>query len=506
MLALSASAFVSALDLTIVSNALPVISGYFHSTSGYTWIGSAYVLANTATTPAWGKISDIWGRKPLLLVALVVFFVGSVLCGIANSMPLLLAGRAIQGVGAAGLNILVNICVSDLFSLRDRGLYFGLLSVVWACASGVGPVLGGVFSQELSWRWCFYINLPVIGAVFCLLWFVLKLDTPKTPVWDGLKAVDWTGCLLVIGGTLMLLFGLDFGGVTQPWNSATVICLIVFSVFMGALFVVNEKKLAKYPVIPMDLFQYRSGIGSFALCFCHGFVFMGEAYYLPLYFQSILGLSPVMSGVYFLPYILTICISGALTGLIIQKTGTYLPTTYLGLGLMALGVGLLINLDIELNWAKLIAYQIIAGAGSGMNFESPLLSLQAVVGTRNAATATSTIGFVRTLSCAISVVIGTVVFQNQMEKQGPSLLAALGPQLGSLLAGGDAAANIDVINTLPPAQQLIARQALGQSLKTMWIVYTAFAGLGLVAGYLIGAHPLSREHQSAVLGLDRHNN
>lgn len=362
------------------------------------------------------------------------------------------------------------------------------------------------------------VIVPVVGAVFCLLWFVLKLEAPRTPVWDGLKAVDWTGCLLVIGGTLMLLFGLDFGGVTRPWTSATVVCLIVFSVFIGALFVVNEKKLAKYPIIPMDLFRYRSGIGSFALCFCHGFVFTGQAYYLPLYFQSILGLSPVESGLYFLPFILAICISGALTGILIQKTGRYMPTTYLGLGVMALGVGLLINLDAKLNWTKLIIYQIIAGVGIGLNFESPLLSLQAVVGTHNAATATSTIGFVRTLSSAISVVIGTVVFQNQMVKQGPSLVAALGPQLGGLLAGGDAAANIDAISALPPAQQLVARNALYQSLRAMWIMvsnhshvslvaivdilqYTGFAGAGLAAGCLMGAHPLSKEHEAAVLGL-----
>jgi MFS family permease len=150
MLSLSASVFVSALDITIISTASPGIASYFRSASGYTWIGSSYTLANTATTPTWGKMSDIWGRKPLLLAGLVIFFVGSVVCALADSIGLLLAGRTIQGVGSAGLNTLVNICVGDLFALRDRGLYFGLLSVVWAFASGVGPVLGGVFSEKLS--------------------------------------------------------------------------------------------------------------------------------------------------------------------------------------------------------------------------------------------------------------------------------------------------------------------------------------------------------------------
>jgi Fungal trichothecene efflux pump (TRI12) len=312
--------------------------------------------------------------------------------------------------------------------------------------------------------------VPIVGAVFFLLWFSLKLSTPRTPIWEGLKAIDWTGGSLVIGSTLMLLLGLDFGGVTRPWSSATVICLLTFSAVAGVLFVVNEKKLAKYPVIPMELFRHRSGIGSFLLCFCHGLVFMGQAYYLPFYFQAVLGITPIMSGVYFLPFILAISISGALTGLFIQKTGRYLPTSYLGFVLMALGVGLLINLDTYLNWPKLIAFQLISGAGIGLNFEAPLLSLQAIVGNHNAATATSTIGFVRTIACAISIVLGSVVFQDQMEKQGPSLTAALGPSLASLLSNGGAAAGIDVVNALPPAQQAVARHALHYALTSMWIM------------------------------------
>ncbi|EED24203.1 efflux pump antibiotic resistance protein, putative [Talaromyces stipitatus ATCC 10500] len=503
MLSLGASVFVSALDMTIIATASPEIAGHFQSASGYTWIGSAYTLANTATMPTWGKISDIWGRKPLLLAGLVVFFVGSMICGLADSIGLLLAGRAIQGVGSAALNILVNICVSDLFALRDRGLYFGLLSLVWAMASGVGPVLGGVFSEKLSWRWCFYINLPIIGAVFVLLLFSLKLNTPRTPMWDGLKAIDWTGGSLVIGSTVMLLLGLDFGGVTRPWSSATVVCLLVFSVVVGALFVINEKQIAKYPVIPIELFRYRSGIGSFLLCFCHGLVFMGQGYYMPLYFQAVLGMGPIMSGVYFLPFILAITFSGALTGLFIQKTGRYMPTTYLGLALMTLGVGLLINLDEYLNWSKLITFQIVSGIGIGLNFEAPLLSLQAIVGKHNAATATSTIGFVRAIACAISIVLGSVVFQNQMVKQGPSLTAALGPSLGGLLSNGDAAANIGIVNSLPSAQQAAARHALHHALTTMWVMYVGFAGAGLIGGCLMSSHPLSREHEAVVLGLRR---
>ncbi|KAJ5206591.1 Major facilitator superfamily domain general substrate transporter [Penicillium cf. griseofulvum] len=498
--ALCAGVFVAALDVTIITTALPSIAAHFQSSSAYTWIGSSYILANTATVPAWGKLSDIWGRKPLLLVGTVIFFTGSLICAVSDTIALFLFGRAVQGLGAAGLITLVNICVCDLFSLRDRGLYFGLLSVVWALASGVGPVLGGVFTEKASWRWCFWINLPISGLVFLILWFTLNLETPNTPIWSGLKAVDWTGCLFVIGSTIMLLLGLDFGGVTHPWNSATVICLIVFAGVLLGLFVVNEWKLVKYPVIPLALFNHRSGIASFLVCFCHGYIFMGEAYYLPLYFQAVLGSSPIMSGVYILPFVLAITASAALTGLFIQKTGLYLPAMWLGLIAMTLGVGLLINLDVTAEWGKIMGFQIIAGIGIGLNFEGPLLALQAIVGAENTATATATIGFVRTLSTAISVVIGTVMFQNQMARKGSQLISALGEKIASLVSGASMA-NIGIIDTLPLDQKLVAREAIHESLKTVWIMYVAFAAVGLVAGIFVEGHHLDTEHTAPVLGL-----
>ncbi|KAJ5187873.1 hypothetical protein N7449_010867 [Penicillium cf. viridicatum] len=498
--ALCAAVFLAALDVTIITTALPSIAAHFHSSSAYTWIGSSYILANTATVPAWGKLSDIWGRKPLLLVATVIFFGGSLICAVGDTIALFLFGRAVQGLGAAGLITLVNICVSDLFSLRDRGLYFGLLSVVWALASGVGPVLGGVFTEKASWRWCFWINLPITGLVFLFLWLTLKLETPNTPIWSGLKAVDWTGCLFVIASTIMLLLGLDFGGVTHPWDSATVICLLVFAGVLLGLFVANEWKLVKYPVIPLVLFHHRSGIASFLVCFCHGYIFMGEAYYLPLYFQAVLGSSPIMSGVYILPFVLAITVSAALTGLFIQMTGLYVPAMWLGLTTMTLGVGLLINLEVTANWGEIMGFQVIAGIGIGLNFEGPLLAVQAIVGAENAATATSTIGFVRTLSTAISVVIGTVVFQNQMARKGAQLVSSLGEQLASQVSGG-AMANIEIIDTLPLDQKLVARQAIYESLRTVWIMYVSFAAVGLVAGIFVEGHHLDTEHKAPVLGL-----
>lgn len=320
-----------------------------------------------------------------------------------------------------------------------------------------------------SWRWCFWINLPITGVVFLFLWLTLKLETPNTPIWSGLKAVDWTGCLFVIGSTIMLLLGLDFGGVTHPWDSATVICLLVFAGVTLGLFLINEWKLVKYPVIPLVLFHHRSGIASFLVCFCHGYIFMGEAYYLPLYFQAVLGSSPIMSGVYILPFVLAITVSAALTGLFIQKTGLYIPAMWLGLTTMTLGVGLLISLEVTANWGKIMGFQVIAGIGIGLNFEGPLLAVQAIVGAENAATATATIGFVRTLSTAISVVIGTVVFQNQMARKGAQLLSSLGEQLASQVSGG-AMANIEIIDKLPPDQKLVARRAVYESLRTVWIM------------------------------------
>jgi Arabinose efflux permease len=256
MAALCLAVFLAALDMTIISTALPTIASTFGaSESGYSWIASSYLLANAACIPLWGKISDIWGRKYIILLANIIFLVGSLICALAHNMAMIICGRAIQGVGGGGIIILANISVSDLFSMRDRPMYYGLFGATWAIAGALGPIIGGAFTTDVSWRWCFYLNLPVGGVSLVILFFFLHIESPKTPFLAGLRNIDWAGTLLIIGGTLMFLFGLEFGGVNYPWASAAVICLIIFGVLTWALAGLCEWKIAKYPVIPLRLFN-----------------------------------------------------------------------------------------------------------------------------------------------------------------------------------------------------------------------------------------------------------
>ncbi|KAJ9646611.1 hypothetical protein H2199_002660 [Coniosporium tulheliwenetii] len=481
MTALGMAVFLAAIDVTIITTAVATIAEHFESSAGYTWIGSAYLLACSASTPIWGKISDIWGRKPILLLANVVFFVGSLIAGLSTSIGMLIAARAIQGIGGGGLITLVNICISDLFSIRSRGAYFGIIGMVWAIASALGPIVGGAFTEKASWRWCFYINLPLDGAAFLILLFYLDIQTPTTPFWDGIKAIDWLGALSVVGGTLMLLFGLEFGGASHPWNSAIVICLLVFGILTLALFVIIEWRIAPYPIMPLGLFASRSNLAALAVCFIHGFVFIAGSYFLPLYFQA--------SGVAILPTALSLSFASALTGVFIRKTGLYLPAIWSGMFLMTLGTGLFIDLSVDASWAKVIVYQVITGIGIGPNFQSPLIALQSGVKPRDIATATATFGFIRNLATAVSVVIGGVVFQNEM--RGPARLG-----------GAGAGANVEVVNALPDPARQVVRTAYAESLQRMWILYTVLSGVGLLVAFLIAKQVLSRSHEETTTGLE----
>ncbi|CAK7223806.1 hypothetical protein SBRCBS47491_005334 [Sporothrix bragantina] len=503
MVSLCSALFLSALDVTIVTVAVPTIAADFNSTVGYTWIGSAYLLANAATAPSWGKISDIFGRKPMILAAVAIFWIGSLLCAVSRNMTMLIVARSIQGVGSGGIIILVNVCISDLFSMRKRGQYFGFTGLVWAVAGGIGPVIGGAFTQHASWRWCFYLNLPISGLGMIMLIFVLHLHNPRTPMRAGLAAVDWLGSFTVIAGTLLVLLGLTFGGgVMYPWKSAAVIAMIVVGALTIVVFAFIEARIARFPIIPLRLFRSRVAIASFVCCFFHGIVFVSGSYYLPLYFQAVIGATPLLSGVYVLPFSIGLSITSAATGVAIKKTGKYLVFIIGGFVLLTVGFALFTDLGAEANWAKIILYQIVASLGVGPNFQSILLSLHTTVERRDIASATATFGFIRQMATTISVVLGGVVFQNRMQQQHDSLVASMGAADADLLTGSSAASSVYLVDELTGPALTAARGAYWSAIKTMYIMYAGLAGAGLIASFFITQTTLSKEHVDHKTGLE----
>lgn len=503
MVPLCLSVLLSSLDLTMVTPAIPSIAAEFQSSSGYIWVGGAFILGSTAVTPVWGSVADIWGRKPIMLIAQAFFFAGSLMCALAPNMDSFIAGRGIQGIGASGMGILVNVIVCDTFSMRDRGLYLAITSVMWAVGTAIGPILGGVFTTKAHWRWCFWMNLPVGGLVFLVQLFFLKIPAPNTPVLAGLKAVDWTGSLLIVGSALMILLGLEFGGITFPWSSAAVICLITFGTVVLGLFVLNEWKLAMNPVIPLRLFTNGSTIAAYVVYVCNFSVLIGLSYYLPLYSQSVLGANALVSGLHLLPLIVSSSLAAACTGVFIQKTGIYLPIMYGAQVLLTLGSGLFMNLAFEQSITKLVVYQIISGVGVGFNMEPPLLVAQATATSLDTAAVISTMSFLRSICTAIIVVVGGVLFQGQMAAKNSGLSAQIGQELAAHFNGEHATASVEFISTLPSHSQDIVRRVYFHSLRAIWIMCLVVAAISLISNIFVRAHHLSSENQRAVLGLER---
>ncbi|KAF4995479.1 hypothetical protein FGRMN_5100 [Fusarium graminum] len=471
VLSLCLTLFLCALDTTILSTALPTIANDLHvSAREYAWIGSSYTLSTTSVTPVWAKLSDIVGRKPCMMAATGLFMAGSLICALANSSSMLIGGRVVQGLGGGGCMILITVLIGDLFPLKDRAKYYGITGLVFGIAGAIGPVLGGVFSQAVTWRWCFYINLPFEGAALIGLFFMLKVNIEKVPLIDGLRSLDWAGFAFIIGGTICFLYGLEAGsGGLAPWNSAFVICLLVFGVLILALFMVWEAKVAKNPIIPIRIFQNRSNMAAFAVANLHSFIFISYDYFLPLYFQVILGFSPIISGITLFPLILPMSVSTALGGVFVKKTGNYKIVILIGSVLMTLGTGLFISLGQRKEWPKMVIFEVIAGLGCGVLFQNPMIALQTHVRQKDMAAAMSAYTFMRGLCVSISIVVGTVLIQRTVRD-------------GNLTSVSN-----------DKEQGETDKQGYVSGLRIMWAFYTALCGLMIVSSIFIRPKPAKVE-------------
>ncbi|ORY57578.1 major facilitator superfamily domain-containing protein [Pseudomassariella vexata] len=502
-IALSLALFIGALNQTIVATSVPSIAADMHSAVGYTWIGGAYLLANAAAGPIWARCSDIWGRKPAVLVAIVVFAVASVIAAASMNMAMLIAGRALQGSAGGGLMQLVTITISDLFSMRSRALYISAMGLVWVLAGTTGPVIGGALSQYASWRWCFWINLPVCAITFLVVLRFLDLHNPRTKLSDGLMAIDWYGTVCILAVTILVLLGLDFGGVTFPWNSSKVICLIVFGIVMVGFFLYSEKRLARYPLMPLSIFKEWSNNAIVVVAFTHSMTSFGAEYYLPLYFQSVKQALPLKSGLLILPMIITCAIGDITGGILIHQTGRYRELIWAGTAFLTLGSGLYIMFGTDTTLATIIGFQIIFGIGMSLLLQTPTIAIQNTVSQTSTATATSTLSFIRNLATSLSTVLGGVVFQNSMASRASSLAASgLSKSALEALSGYQAAANVEITKSIDDTTQRQAvEDAFSWSIRNMFIMYTCIAAVGVVASSFIKQRHMSKEHTETKTGI-----
>lgn len=344
--------------------------------------------------------------------------------------------------------------------------------------------------------------VPVAGIAAIFVVFFLKVHTPTTPIIQGLLAMDWLGTLLLVCATVMFLLGLGYGGVAYPWDSPIVICLIVFGIVTLGIFVVVEWKFAKYPIVPMRLFQSTSNVSVFGIAYLHGAIFIANLYYLPLYFQSVLGAGPIMSGVYLLPVAITLCVLSSLSGYYISQTGRYRPPIYIGLIVMLLGTGLYIDMQAYPSWPRIILYQIVSGLGLGPVFQAPIMAIFTLTKPADIAAAVTTLLFIRDIATAMSIVFGGVIFQNRMSQQSGTIIAAVPFDTAQQIIGGEASSALNLIPTLPEDQRRVINEVYTSSIRTEWIFYTVLAGVALLLSLLISKQVLSKEHKIHKTGLD----
>jgi MFS family permease len=411
---------------------------------------------------------------------------------------MLIAARALQGTAGSALMQLVFITISDLFSIRHRPLYNSLLSFVWVVAGTSGPLIGGAFTQLVNWRWCFWINLPVCGLAFILLLLFLDVHNPRTKLSDGLMAIDWFGTFSILAGTLLVLLGLDFGGAIFPWNSPKVFCLIVVGSLMFVFFFYSEKRLAKYPLIPITVFNNRSNNAAFLVAITQNMVAIGQEYYLPLYFQSVKLASPLKSGILIIPTMITEAAADMLAGIIIHRTGRYRELAWFGVTLMTLGIGLYITFDTDTTIATIIGLQIVAGIGTALVYQIPTIAIQNSVSQADTASAIATLGTVGNIATAFSVVVGGVIFQNSIAAR-QSTFKGLNATLLDAFSPAHAAANVDLIRTLPDPR--LVQEAFSWSIRNMFIFYTGIAAVSIAASLFMKQKHMSSNHTETKTGI-----
>ncbi|MGW7660991.1 DHA2 family efflux MFS transporter permease subunit [Streptomyces sp. NPDC054756] len=467
----------AALDQTIVSTALPTIVSDLGGLEHLSWVVTAYLLASTAATPLWGKLGDQYGRKRLYQIAIVIFLVGSALCGMAQDMTQLIAFRALQGLGGGGLIVLSMAIVGDIVPPRERGRYQGLFGAVFGATSVLGPLLGGVFTEHLSWRWVFYVNLPVGVVALAVIAVVLHIPRRGTK-----HVIDYLGTLLIAAVATGLVLVASLGGTTWAWGSAQIVGLAVASVVLGFVFVAVERRAAE-PVLPLKLFRVRTFTLSAVISFIVGFAMFGAMTYLPTFLQVVQGISPTLSGVHMLPMVAGMLLSSTGSGQIVSRTGRWKVFPIAGTGVTALGLLLLHQLDTGTSTALMSVYFFVFGLGLGLVMQVLVLIVQNAVPYEDLGVATSGATFFRSIGASFGVAIFGTIFANRLDDLLVDAFRGVELPPGASLDGLEA--DPRGIAGLPAALRPAALDAYATAITDVFLYAVPVALLGFLLAWFL---------------------
>jgi EmrB/QacA subfamily drug resistance transporter len=477
----------AALDSTIVATALPTIVGELGGLERLAWVVTAYLVAQTIVTPLYGKLGDLFGRKVVLQSGIVLFLAGSVLCGMSQTMGQLILFRFIQGLGGGGLMVTTMAVVGDVVPPRERGRYQGIFGAVFGVSSIAGPLLGGYFTTHWSWRWIFYINLPLGLLAMAVIAATLPARAERIR-----RAIDFAGAGLLAVTLSAAILAADLGGATYGWTSPVILGLAAVSLVSLAAFLAVERRAAE-PVLPLRLFRERSFTVSSAVGLIVGFAMFGSVTYLPVFLQVVNGATPTGSGLQMLPMMGGMLVSSITSGQLISKWGRYKVFPVIGTAVMAIGLLLLSRMDAETTLAGASINMLVLGLGLGLVMQVLVIAVQNAVDYRDLGVATSGTTLFRLIGGSLGTAAFGAIFSAGLRSR---LMATLPP---GAAAGEGAGLSPQVLAGMPPETRALYVDAFTGSLSTVFMAAAGIAGIGFLLALLIPERPL-RESVAATAG------